>query len=141
MNKNKLIFAAIIALLALLAGAFVFVEWFGPKRTFTLEISGKPGLEIFGTVIADGAVRDVTLTLPAKETLEGMRIAFAFAPKDGKRDERIKVQVSVDGDVLGSYEPPDGIHGEFYEPRLFRGLRGVGWLKSLNGANPATIKP
>src|SRR5262245_65529865 len=126
MNKNKLIFAAIIVIVLLLFGAFVVLEWLGPPRTYELEISGAPGLEIVGEAEVDGQPHKIAETLPAKVTFKGMRAAFAFVPRQGKTADPIVVRIIVDGAHLTESKIADapGIVGEVYQPRLLRGWRG-----------------
>src|SRR5262245_49546711 len=125
MNKNKLIFAAIIVIVLLLFGAFVVLEWLGPPRTYELEISGTPGIEIVGEAEVDGQPHKIAETLPAKVTFKGMRATFAFVPRQGKTADSITVRIVVDGDFLMESKSTGapGIVGWVYQPRLLRGWR------------------
>ncbi len=118
---TKLILAAVIAFLLLLAGTILILDQFGPPRTYVLEIDSKPGMEIVGELEADGAARKIEETLPAKITVEARRIAFAFVPKEGKADAGFGFTLTVDGTVLvgGKISGPPGIVGHAYKPRVF----------------------
>ena len=125
MNKNKLIVAAIVTIGLLLAGAVVVLEWLGPRRTYELEISGTPGMEIVGEAEVDGQPHKIAETLPAKVTFKGMRAAFAFVPRQVKTADSITVRIVVDGDFLmeSKITGAPGIVGWVYQPQLLRGWR------------------
>jgi hypothetical protein len=132
MNKNKLIFAAIIVIVLLLFGAFVMVEWLGPPRTYELEISGAPGMEIVGEAEVDGQPHQIAEKLPAKVTFKGIRATFAFVPRQGKTADSITVRIVADGAFLmeSKTSGAPGIAGWVYQPRLL-----PGWREKYNVAN------
>ena len=140
MSKNKLIFAAIVAVLLLIVGTFVILEWFGPPRTFELSLTGKKGLEVIGTVEEQGVKRKVEATLPAKMTLKGQHIAFEFVPKAGKMDEPLKLEVKVDGAFFGSVTSAPGVRGHVHWPRIFGSMRKSYLLGSVTNDEADRIR-
>ena len=130
MSNNKLIFAAIIAVVLLIAGTFVILEYFGPPRVYLLDFSGKPGMEVVGYVDEDGVKTDMKLTLPTQVKLRGKHISFAFVARDPALDrEGLRVKVNVDGahvtDVtVSSVTTWKGLRGQLHRPRLLTSLRG-----------------
>src|SRR5262245_14366311 len=142
MNKNKLIFAAIIVVVLLLFGAVVVLEWLGPPRTIEVEISGAPGLEIVGEAEVDGHPHKIAETLPAKVTFKGVRAAFAFVPRQGKTADSITVRIVVDDAFLTekTIAGAPGILGEVYQPRLLRGWRGEYFVGKMTEESAAKFQ-
>jgi hypothetical protein len=84
-----------ILLLLLLTGASLTLVLFLQAPTLTVEVTGKPGQGLVGTIEADGTCRDVTATLPATFTVKGRGLAFQFLPADASPDDTITVKAYI----------------------------------------------
>ena len=72
--------------------------------TLTVEVTGKPGQRLVGTIQADGTSRDVTGTLPAAFTAKGRRLAFQFLPLDASFDDTITVKAYIGKQCVATCE-------------------------------------
>ena len=87
--------AAAIAILLLLTLASVTLVLLLRAPTLTVEVTGKPGQRLVGTIEADGTSRDLTATVPATFTVKGRRLAFQFLPVDASSDDTITVKAYI----------------------------------------------
>src|SRR4029434_3546923 len=128
MSNTKRIFAAIVSIVLLVVGTIVILEWFGPKRTIVIDISGSAGdkgeVKVEGEVEVDGVLKHISVKLPAKLTYEAHKVAFAFvAIKEHDMDGIGIVSIFIDGAQDLSAAAPSSVGGEIVRPRLFRSYR------------------
>ena len=128
MSKNKLIFAAIIAVVLLIVGTGVIFEWFGPPRTIVLEFPGPAGANLVGEIDVDGVIKTIDQKLPAKFEFQARRLAFALVATENKVHQHLQIQIQVDRQFfLGG--SATGVYGEVYAPILFHRLRGTAFFQ------------
>jgi hypothetical protein len=122
MNRNKLIFAAIVTLVFLIGGTILILEWLGPKRTIVIEVTGVAGSALTGEVDVDGERRTINEKLPAKLSYEARTVKFALiATNDGVR-QQLQARVFVQGEEHMSASGT-GARGEIYKPAIL----GMWW--------------
>ena len=92
--KKRYALAASIAVVLLLAMASLTLVLLVPA-TLTVEVTGKPGQRLVGSIETDGASRDLTATVPAKFTIKGNRLAYQVVPEDVASADRITVKTYV----------------------------------------------
>ena len=127
MSNNKLIFAALITLVVLIAGSLVIIEWFGPQRTIELQFTGEAGWSLVGEIEVDGKIQAVEEKLPAKFKFQARQLRFALVAPESKPDQQIGIRLMVDdGFFVGGSAP--GVRGEVYAPRLLGSLRERAWF-------------
>ncbi|MCI0682101.1 MAG: hypothetical protein L0Y71_08355 [Gemmataceae bacterium] len=127
MSKNKLIFAAILAIVLMIGGTIFILEWFAPRRTIVLEVLGPPGSALTGEVEIDGKLHAINEKLPAKLSYEARRVGFALiATKDGVRQE-LSANILVEGQLQMSVSGGKGARGEIFKPTV----PGLWWRQQM----------
>lgn len=114
-----LVILLVVVVLSLAGGGAVWLA--RPKKnTITIDVTGKAGLPIQGTVSEDGRSRELTVTVPAKLELEGSRVTYTFVtPEESAVDFRVRTSI---GGVALEFS------GTGAPPRKGVGVRG--WVKS-----------
>jgi hypothetical protein len=123
MSKTWWTFIAVVALILLIAGSFVILEWFGPSPRVSLEINGEAGLRVIGEAIVDGRRQRLDATLPAKFTLDGKRVLFRLVSAEDRKDSPLQGRVLCNGAEQMSATAAPGISGELYRPLLLPAKR------------------
>ena len=140
MSKNKLLFAAIVLVIVLIVASLAMFEWYGPKATITVEIDGKPGLAMVGTVTIDGEVRPIRTTLPAKLIYEARELTFRIVPSDRDRFAiSNEVDIKVNGEPA-AHNSGYGLKGEVFRPPLLPSMRLTALVFSMNEAEIAALQ-
>jgi hypothetical protein len=112
MSKTWWTFVAVVALILLIAGSIVILEWFGPSPRVSLEVNGEAGLRVIGEAVVDGRRQRLDATLPAKFTLDGKRVLFRLLSAEDRKDSPLQGRVLVNGVEQMSATATPGISGE-----------------------------
>jgi hypothetical protein len=154
MSKRRAIWFGAVVVLALTAGAAVWLLRPPPPGTVVIEVWGPAGMKFKGSCDVDGTHRDLSGAVPdnpvprppgtrprgadpARFTIEGNTIVFSFTPVEGIDAPD---QFSVETRLVGGREsyagentyPPRGVRGWVRFDRFSR----TGSIESFDPANP-----
>lgn len=138
-KNNKLIFAAIIAIVLLIVGTLVILEWFGPPTTITLDLKGTPEHRFVGTVVVDGVVKRIEGKLPTTLSFDARKIEFAVAPLDDDWLDYMDIRVMVEGKPALQMKARGG-RGEYSRPTLLGNMRKRGMIHGLPEEDIAALR-
>lgn len=115
-TRPRLFCATILPLAILIVawqGTLSMLRGMDRPRNFVFEVLGTPGAEYVGLFSVDGEIVKKKGTLPANFEFEGFQIELAFALLHPDKKNSILVNVSADGDDLGTgAESQTGVHQE-----------------------------
>ena len=109
--KNRKTILLILLGIALACLCAHFVTRFGP-RTMTVELSGAPGMQIVGTIEADGSAFNFSGVVPTNFVVEAKHLAYTIT------------NLGPDGELEGRLFVGDKLVGMSKTPRPFGGVAG-----------------
>ncbi|QDT99886.1 hypothetical protein [Gimesia aquarii] len=129
-TRPRLFCATILPLTILIVawqGTLSMLRGMDRPRNFVCEVLGTPGAKYVGLVSVDGDIVIKKGALPAKFEFEGFHIEFAFALVHPKEKNSILVNVSADGNDLGT--------GAESQTGVYQRLKSFGYSETYGGTS------